>query len=105
VFVIKEKPHPLFKREGNDLIYEASVPLKDALIGASVKVPTIDGRKLKVTVPDGIIVTPGYQLVVENEGMPLSKRPDTRGNLVVRFKVEFPKKLSDSQKKALSEIL
>lgn len=48
VFVIEEKQHPQFSREGNDLVYSARLPLVDALCGATVRLQTLDGRPLTV---------------------------------------------------------
>lgn len=48
VFVINEKKHPVFEREGNDLIHTAKLPLVDALCGATVRLTTLDGRPLTV---------------------------------------------------------
>jgi DnaJ-class molecular chaperone len=48
VFVIEEKQHPQFSREGNDLAYSARLPLVDALCGATVRLQTLDGRPLTV---------------------------------------------------------
>lgn len=50
VFVIDEKSHPRFKREGNDLMYTHRVPLVEALCGPTFHVQTLDGRSLPVTV-------------------------------------------------------
>lgn len=46
VFILNTKPHPRFEREGDDLVYTATVPLVDALTGVSVSIPTLDGRTL-----------------------------------------------------------
>lgn len=48
VFVINEKKHPVFEREGNDLIHTAKLPLVDALCGATIKLTSLDGRPLTV---------------------------------------------------------
>ncbi len=48
VFVISEKKHPVFEREGNDLTHTARLPLVDALCGATIKLTTLDGRPLTV---------------------------------------------------------
>ena len=48
VFVIEERPHQKFSREGNDLVYSAKLPLVDALCGATVKLTSLDGRPLTV---------------------------------------------------------
>ncbi len=51
VFNIEEKPHQKFSREGNDLVYNAKLPLVDALCGATVRLTTLDGRPLTVRIP------------------------------------------------------
>mmetsp|Transcript_48064 Transcript_48064/g.120974 ORF Transcript_48064/g.120974 Transcript_48064/m.120974 type:complete len:337 (-) Transcript_48064:249-1259(-) len=95
VFVLDEKPHSFFKREGDNLVYNANISLRQALVGFSLSVPTLDGRELKINVRD--VVSPNYVKVVPGEGMPISKRPGTKGDLLIRFNVNFPTRLSDSQ--------
>ena len=48
VFIIEEKPHARFSREGNDLVHNARLPLVDALCGATVRLQSLDGRPLLV---------------------------------------------------------
>ena len=48
VFIIEEKPHARFSREGNDLVHNAKLPLVDALCGATVRLQSLDGRPLMV---------------------------------------------------------
>jgi DnaJ-class molecular chaperone len=48
VFILNTKPHPRFEREGDDLVYAATVTLEQALTGVEVSVQTLDGRVLKV---------------------------------------------------------
>jgi len=103
VFVLEEKPHPRFKREGDDLVYTASVSLRDALCGGVVELLTLDNRTLRV--PFTEIVTPQSQKVVRGEGMPLQKQPDQRGDLYIKFNVVFPSHLSEEQKRQLRATL
>jgi DnaJ family protein B protein 4 len=63
VFVIDEKPHPRFRRDGNDLIMNHRLALADALCGTIVIVETLDGRKLEVSVPE--VIQPGYTKIVK----------------------------------------
>lgn len=79
VFVIDEKPHNLYKRDSNDLIVNQRVSLAEALGGTTVNITTLDGRSLSIPVSD--IVSPGYELLVAKEGMPIAKEPGNRGNL------------------------
>jgi len=52
VFTIAESPHPVFKREGNDLVYTARLPLADALSGTTVNFMHLDGRPVSVPVQE-----------------------------------------------------
>ena len=103
VFVIDEKPHERFKREGNNLVYTAKVGLADALCGPTVQVETLDKRQL--TVPVSGIATPTAVKIVKGEGMPLSKDPKSKGDLHVRFEIRFPKKLGDEEKAMVRKAL
>lgn len=103
VFVIEEKPHDLFKRDGIDLIFTEKISLADALSGHEVNVKTLDGRNLKVPVNE--VVTPGYEKVIRGEGMPNTKEAGKKGNLRIKFDIKFPTKLTPEQKTALKQLL
>ncbi|XP_010541633.1 PREDICTED: dnaJ homolog subfamily B member 1-like [Tarenaya hassleriana] len=104
VFIIDEKPHDLFKRDGNDLVTSRKVTLADALGGTTtVNIVTLDGRNLSVTVEN--VITPLYEVVVHGEGMPITKEPGNRGDLRIRFDVQFPTRLTMEQKSALKRVL
>jgi len=103
VFVVSEKPHAAFAREGADLIYTANIELVDALVGCQIAVPTLDGRVLSIPCPE--VVSPGYEKLVEGEGMPLSKTPAKHGMLKIHFKLNFPKYLAQKVKDDLRPLL
>ena len=48
---------------------------------------------------------PGYEKVIRGEGMPVSKRPGEKGDLRVRFDIQFPRYLNDKQKEGIKKIL
>lgn len=100
VFVVQEKPHPTFTRTGNDLHLRRRISLSEALLGSDFIVPTIDNRKLKFHMD---IVRPGDKKVITGEGMPISKQPGKRGDLVVDFDVQFPASLTEAQKQMIRE--
>lgn len=109
VFVIEEKEHPRFTRDGNDLRVKVALPLVDALAGSSPPTKTveaIDGRKLSVKIPDGV-VKPGQKTVVAGAGMPIRKSSDgkKRGDMIVEWDVVFPERLTASQKEGLRKVL
>eukprot|EP00054_Salpingoeca_dolichothecata_P011307 m.62805 g.62805 ORF g.62805 m.62805 type:complete len:332 (-) comp19403_c0_seq1:22-1017(-) len=99
MFVIEQKPHSVFTREGDNLSAKIPISLKDALCGTTVKLTGIDGKPLTVPVSG---VTPETVKIVNGQGMP--KKSGGRGNLILRFKVNFPS-LSNSQKERLREVL
>ncbi|XP_046848364.1 dnaJ homolog subfamily B member 13-like [Xenia sp. Carnegie-2017] len=103
IFVVKDKPHSVFKREGKNLVFTAAVPLGKALTGCTVDVPTLDGRLISIPIND--IVKPGYSKHVPGEGVPTSKDPDIRGDLIIKFDIVFPNKLTPVQKQLLKDAL
>eukprot|EP01083_Nonionella_stella_P160884 526271_1 len=106
IFIVKETPHPSFKRKGNDLIKPIAVSLKKALTGFTFTVKTLEGRQLQVPVPPIREYSPtGLYHTVPGEGMPISKSGGRqRGNLLLEMTVRVPD-LSSSQKQKISAIL
>ncbi|KIL58523.1 hypothetical protein M378DRAFT_112001 [Amanita muscaria Koide BX008] len=112
VFVVEEKPHDVFKREGNDLVAIMKIPLVEALCGApgnqrlTKVLELLDGRRLQVPAPLGI-VKPGLETRIPGEGMPIRKEGSikSKGDLIIKWEVEFPDRLTQSQKEALRKIL
>jgi hypothetical protein len=82
IFVVQEKPHPVFRRDGNDLIYTHRAPLVEALCGTAVHLQTLDGRPLSVPINSPISLQ--QDIVVPGEGMPITKQPGQKGNLRIR---------------------
>ncbi|KAG2429150.1 hypothetical protein HYH02_014185 [Chlamydomonas schloesseri] len=103
VFVIDEKPHPRFRREGNDLYFTAVVSLADALCGTTLQIPHLDGTTIELPIRD--VIRPGESKVLRGKGMPITKEPGTFGNMVLKFDVKFPRELSDATKQQLRSLL
>lgn len=105
VFVIQEKADPAagYQREGNDLIFTCKLSLADALSDCSLMVPTLDKRLLSFPCPE--VVSPYYEKRVPGEGMPISKAPGTKGDLIIRFHLLFPKHLDGNKKLKIRELL
>ncbi|KAI9202430.1 uncharacterized protein BJ171DRAFT_476640 [Polychytrium aggregatum] len=105
-FVIEEKPHDRFKREGDNLKIDIDVTLTEALTGFKKSIRTLDGRSLEVAGAEGTrVIKPGERQIIRGEGMPISKLPGKKGDLIIVFNVVFPSSLSDSQKAALRKTL
>ncbi|RLN30261.1 hypothetical protein C2845_PM05G11230 [Panicum miliaceum] len=103
VFIIEERAHPKFKRDGNDLIYTHKISLVEALTGCTVPVTTLDGRTL--TIPVKSVVSPTYEEVVQGEGMPITREPSKKGNLRIKFQIKFPTNLTADQKAGIQQLL
>jgi DnaJ family protein B protein 4 len=100
---IKQKEHPTLKRSGDHLITTVDLTLKEALTGWERIVKTIDGKSIRVAKPGP--TQPGYEERFPNLGMPISKKPTERGDMVVRVNVKFPTSLTAAQKQVLKEVL
>lgn len=107
IFVLIEKKHDLFKRNGNDLFLDSTIPLIEALAGVCFTIKHLDDRVLLVKTDKGEVITPGEVRMIASEGMPKFKDPTSRGNLYINFTVEFPKSglLKEPQLKELEKIL
>ena len=95
--VVDVADDPRFERDGDDLHTVATVPPSTLLLGGSVEVETLEGRKpLKVSAG----AASGTKLRVRGHGAPCLRRPETRGNLYVRIEVVPPAHLDDAQRSA-----
>lgn len=103
VFIINEQKHPRLTRQGDNLLVVARIPLVQALTGGTYVVEHLDKRKVPVTWTE--VINPGSQRIISGEGMPMSKRPGQKGDLIVRFDVIFPTSLDEYKKQQLRAIL
>lgn len=78
------KPHELFTRKNNDLFMEKTINLSEALLGTCFVIEQLDKRKINIELHD--ITEPGSVKKLVNEGIPQGK-----GDLYIKFDVEFPK--------------
>lgn len=94
---ITVEPHPVFSRDGNDVLVELPITLYEAVLGASINVPTIDG-KVAVKVPPGS--NSGTQLRLRGRGIQAGKGGQ-RGDQYVRLVVVLPKEVDGDLKAAI----
>ena len=92
------RTHSLFLREGRDLYCKVPISMVMAALGGSLEVPTIEGGRVRVTIPEG--TQPGRQLRVRMKGMSIL-RSTLRGDLYVQVAVETPQNLDEEQKELL----
>ncbi|CAO3667709.1 unnamed protein product [Rhizopus stolonifer] len=98
-FILEEKPHVVFKREGDNLRMTIQLTLLEALTGFQKKIKTLDDRTLSVNNTKSVIQS-GQESRVSGEGMPNSKT-GKKGDLIITYDVKFPTTLTDSQKQQL----
>ena len=99
--VIEEQEHPDLKREGNNLYYTKIISMPDAILGAEVEIPCLDGP-YRIKVDAG--TQSGTVVRLRNKGLPTVNGYGGTGDLYVKFAVWIPKKL-DREEKAVIESL
>ena len=92
--------HDLFKRSDENLFFECPISIADAALGASIEIPTIDGRKAKIKIPSG--TQSGKQFRLKGKGMPYM-RGSGNGDLYVQVNTEVPVSLNKEQKELLEK--
>ncbi|MES1905598.1 MAG: hypothetical protein MHPSP_002681 [Paramarteilia canceri] len=103
IFVLKQKEHKIFKREGDNIIITVNVELKEAFEPRPrrYRVTNIDSKEIDVTIPQNEIITNKTVKVFPSYGMPISKIKGKRGDLLVKFDVNIPDKLPEQQRIAI----
>ena len=86
------------KKEGLNIICSAPIPFFKAVLGCTLEIPTLEGKR-KVKVPPGI--RSGRQIKLRGRGIPSQNDKKKRGDLIVRLQVENPKRLTREDRKIL----
>ena len=102
-FIIRDKPHPVFSRDGTNLKYTYKIPLREALCGSVVQIPTLEGKKVGINCSE--VIKPSTTKRLQGFGLPFPKEPTRRGDLIVSFEVLFPDNVSTTSKRTLYEAL
>lgn len=89
--------HPVFKRDGADVLVDVRVPLTRAVLGGEVEVPTVDGTVI-MRIPPG--TESGHRLLMRGRGVPTEYG---RGNQIVTVVIEVPRRVTERQRKLLEE--
>ncbi|MEM3513410.1 MAG: J domain-containing protein, partial [Thermoplasmata archaeon] len=98
--VVSVKSHPTFQRNGNNLYYELPISIPQAVLGTTVRIPTLSGSTT-LTIPAG--TEHGTVFRIEGAGMP-DLRTGRYGDLYVKTKIVVPKKLTSRQKELFMEL-
>ncbi|HEV3173276.1 MAG TPA: molecular chaperone DnaJ [Actinocrinis sp.] len=97
--IVHVKPHKVFGRDADNLTVTVPVTYPEAVLGADIKVPILDGLPVTVKLPAGS--ANGRTLRVRGKGAP--RKDGTRGDLLVTFEVAVPTKLSEAASAALEK--
>lgn len=98
--VVHSRRDPRFERSGADLLRQETIPLTDAVLGASLQVPTLDGS-VSVTIPPG--TQPGALLRLKEKGLPEFGN-GRHGELYLRIEVHVPEKLSREERELYEKL-
>ena len=98
--VLDVKPHQFFKRRENDVILNLDINVAQAVLGAEIEVPTLDGEE-KLKIPSG--TQPGKVFTMRGKGVPYLRRKD-RGNQLVIVNVAVPTKLTKEQRELFEKL-
>jgi molecular chaperone DnaJ len=99
ILTVSVEPHPAFGRDGDNLTVDLPVTFAEAALGATVPVPTLDGKSVKVKVAPG---TPsGRVLRLKGRGV---KRGDKTGDLLAKVQVVVPQRLTDEAREAIEKM-
>ncbi len=96
---VRVEPHPLFRREGDDLHLVVPIAIHEAALGAKIDIPSLEGTA-RLRVPPG--TQSGQRFRLRERGM-LSSRDGRRGDLVVEVRLAMPKVLDERSKELLRE--
>lgn len=97
---IKVRPHPIFRRKGDDIYLEVPVSIYEAALGKKIDVPTIDGPA-EMTLPAG--VQNGAKLRLKGKGV-TNLKTKARGDQYIEIKLVMPDKITEDEKKKFEEL-
>lgn len=99
--VLSVGQHPVFRRQGTDLLCDVDVNVAQAALGDEIEVPTVEGKTTKVKIPAG--TQSGRAIRLRGHGVPYLGR-SARGDQVVRVRVAIPQHLTDQQRRLFQEL-
>ena len=96
------KDDPEFRREGNNILSDIKISYLQAILGAQVLVPTVEGEQT-LTIPAG--TQPNTVLVMENQGVPRLGNSVSRGNHLITVQVDIPSRIGSEERELLEQIV
>ncbi|KAJ3015102.1 hypothetical protein HKX48_004786 [Thoreauomyces humboldtii] len=104
-FVVQEKPHSFFTRDGDHLRATVTISLAESIAGFTREIVHLSGATVPVSGATGVKpCPPGSEIRVPGMGMPISKQPGKKGDLIVTVKVRYPPTVSAVQKEQVKTL-
>ena len=94
------RQHEIFQRDGTNIFCRVPIPMTTAALGGQIEVPTVDGTRARITIPNG--VQSGHQFRLRGKGMTVM-RSTVRGDMYVQAVIETPVNLTAKQRDLLKE--
>ena len=101
LLTVEVAPHPVFRRDGNNLVCDVPLTPAEAALGAKVDVPTLSDGEVTLTIPAG--TAGGAKLRLRGKGVP-DRKTRTDGDQIVQTKIVVPKTLTDRQRELYEEL-
>ena len=98
IIQVNVKRHSYFERDGVNVYCEVPITVSEAILGAEIEVPTLEGKH-KFVIPEG--TQTGTQFTLKQKGIPFVNNSNRRGDLIFTVVVEIPKGLNEKQKEAM----
>ena len=103
IIFLNQKPHEVFQRVGDHLLFQHEISLQEALCGFEMPLEQLDRRMLLVKIPAGQVIDPSFAWYVNREGMPIAGTGGSeKGHMVIHFRLKFPTSIDAATKKAIA---
>lgn len=99
---ISIRKHEFFTRKNDDIYFEMPLRLTTAVLGGAIEIPTIDGSKAKLQIPEGSQNSDQFRL--KSKGMSVINAGGRRGDMYVKINIETPVKLSSEERELLLKL-
>ncbi len=99
---VSVRRHEFFTRNGDDIYFDVPIKLTTAALGGHVDIPTIDGTKARLKIPEGTQHDDPFRL--KSKGMNIMNSGGRRGNMFVKAKIEVPVNISKKERELLEEL-
>ena len=95
ILELKLTEHDTFIKKGNDLIYKIVISLIDSIIGKNITIQYFD-EEIKLNINQFGVINPTKNYIIKNKGLPIINSNGKKGNMIVQFVIEYPKKLKEN---------